>query len=209
MRLPFSGSYPLTQGFGGGDYSQFGLKGHDGLDYGLPTGTQVLAPHDGTVYSSYDAGGYGNFIFITGSQYQSVVAHLQKFVVASGTVKEGQLIAYSDNTGNSTAPHLHWGVRPIPYNSANGYAGYIDQRPLLTGGSNMPTEDEVKYVYSVAEGNAPTAADLQYYMTHPWKKLSDRGLLKQGDRYKAQIAKLQAQIDAGATVLNPGIYKVK
>jgi hypothetical protein len=57
----------------------------------------------------------------------------------------------------------------------------------------MPTEQEVKTIYMKAEGNEPNAGDIKYYTTHPWIKLCNRALLKQGDRLQGQIANLQVQ----------------
>ena len=135
MILPFRGNYPLTQGFGLNptDYAKFGIKGHNGLDYGLPTGTQVIAPHGGKVIEvTNDPAGYGNYIKIENDKEGSVMAHLKVFQVQVGQeVNEGQPIALSDNTGNSTGPHLHWGYFTKPRNRQNGYAGFIDQLPLL------------------------------------------------------------------------------
>lgn len=136
MRKPFHENWPLTQKFGENpaNYSQFGLKGHNGLDYGLPTGTDVIAPHSGKVIEvSYDQYGYGTYIKIENDKEGSVLAHLKESLVSIGTnVTEGQLIAHSDNTGNSTGPHLHWGYYLFPRDRTNGYAGFIDQLPLLT-----------------------------------------------------------------------------
>lgn len=146
MRIPFNGNFRLTQGFGENpaSYARFNLKGHNGLDYGLPTGTQVVAPHDGKVIEvAYDATGYGNYVKIENNQEGSVLAHFQSFQVKVGEiVSEGQPIALSDNTGNSTGPHLHWGYYTHPRNRANGYAGFIDQLPLL----NKPADDTQKII---------------------------------------------------------------
>ena len=140
MRLPFDGSFSLTQTFankliiGGVDiYAQYGLRGHNGLDYGLPTGTKVLAPHSGKVIEAFnDPNGYGNYIKIENSVEGSVLAHLQSFAVSLGQeIKEGQLIGISNNTGNSTGPHLHWGYYKFPRDRANGYGGFINQLPLI------------------------------------------------------------------------------
>lgn len=135
MQKPFKQNYPLTQGFGENpsNYAQFGLKGHNGLDYGLPTGTDVIAPHSGKVIeAAFDSGGYGLYIKIENDKEGSVLAHLKDNLVSIGdTVSEGQLIAHSNNTGNSTGPHLHWGYYLFPRDRQNGYAGFINQLPLL------------------------------------------------------------------------------
>lgn len=144
MQKPFSQDWVLTQGFGQNPdaYKQFGLLGHDGLDYGLPTGTEVLAPHDGTIIeATNDPTGYGNYLKIENSKEGSVLAHLADFTVNVGdTVTAGQLVAHSDNTGNSTGPHLHWGYYAFPRDRSNGYAGFIDQSSLLTSGGTTVTQ---------------------------------------------------------------------
>lgn len=148
MRLPFNGTYRQTQGFGGNrdSYIKFGLQGHNGLDYGLPTGTPVLAPIAGKItQAGFDSTGYGNYIKIENSKYGSVLAHLKSYSVKVGDqVQEGQQIGLSDNTGYSSGPHLHWGIHPFPRNTANGYNGYIDQTNLIgqsEGGAQMSDND--------------------------------------------------------------------
>ena len=135
MIKPFRGDYRLTQGFGENpaSYAKFGLKGHNGLDYGLPTGTQVIAPHSGKVIeATNDPNGYGNYLKIENDKEGSVLAHLQSFQVKVGDiVSEGQPVGFSNNTGNSTGPHLHWGYYTQPRNRQNGYAGFIDQINLI------------------------------------------------------------------------------
>lgn len=142
MILPFKGSFVLTQKFGENpaNYSQFGLLGHNGLDYGLPTGTQVTAPHNGKVIeTASDPTGYGNYIKIENDIEGSVLAHLKEFRVKVGdSVSEGQLIGISNNTGNSTGPHLHWGYYRFPRDRTNGYAGFINQLPLI--GTPIPPQ---------------------------------------------------------------------
>lgn len=150
MRYPFNGTFRLTQSWGVNpqDYAKFGIKGHNGLDYGLPNGTPIVAPHDGKILeAAFDAGGYGNYLKVESATEGSVLAHLQNFVVKVGdTVKEGQLIGYSDNTGNSTGPHLHWGYYKIPRNRQDGYLGYINQLPIVSQPSapQETPEQEVK-----------------------------------------------------------------
>lgn len=145
MRRPFDGNWILTQGFGENpsSYSRFGMLGHNGLDYGTPTGTPILAPHAGKVVeTTSDPTGYGLYVKIESSTEGSVLAHLKSFSVNVGdTVTEGKQVGISGNTGNSTGPHLHWGYYKIPRNRNNGYAGFIDQAPLLPPRGDAPSSD--------------------------------------------------------------------
>lgn len=126
---------PITQRFGnklilnGVDvYAQYGMRGHNGLDFGIPNGTKLYSCIDGKVIEAhFDAGGYGNYVKIENDDCGVLYAHMEQFNVSAGeTVKAGQEIGLSDNTGNSTGPHLHFGVFPKPRDRGNGYAGYID-----------------------------------------------------------------------------------
>jgi murein DD-endopeptidase MepM/ murein hydrolase activator NlpD len=82
---------------------------HKGIDIGLPQGTEIHAGQDGTVSVGYDAGGYGNYVTITGADgLVSKYAHCDSVLVSDGqTVKAGDVIATVGNTGNSTGAHLH------------------------------------------------------------------------------------------------------
>lgn len=127
----FEGDHPLTQSFGGNYewYARFNLKGHNGLDYGLPVGTKLFSAISGTVTeSALDRTGYGNYIKVENDECGILYGHLRELssLKVGSNVKAGDLIGFSGNTGNSTGPHLHFGVFPKPRNRNNGYAGYID-----------------------------------------------------------------------------------
>ena len=86
---------------------------HYGLDFSVKKGTPIYATADGRVViikSSF--GGLGKYIYLDhGNGYRTVYGHLNKFNVRKGQkVKRGELIAYSGNSGRSTAPHLHYEV---------------------------------------------------------------------------------------------------
>lgn len=84
---------------------------HKGVDFSMPIGTPIIAPADGVVEKiAYQAGGAGRYIMLRhGRQYQTVYMHLSKTLVKVGqTVKRGERIALSGNTGRSTGPHLHY-----------------------------------------------------------------------------------------------------
>jgi len=82
---------------------------HRGVDIAVPTGTTVLAAMDGTVttaaYDSY----YGNYVVIEDSKgYCTKYAHMDTLSVSAGqTVKHGDTIGTTGNTGSSTGSHLH------------------------------------------------------------------------------------------------------
>ena len=85
---------------------------HQGQDITVKSGTPIYAPADGVVKRAYYAGGFGNHITLQhGSGYTTLFAHLSKIKVKHGqTVKRGDIIGYSGNTGRSTAPHLHYEI---------------------------------------------------------------------------------------------------
>ncbi len=87
---------------------------HDGVDYAAPMGTKVYASGDGVVTTAKWKGGYGNFVSVRhNSEYSTGYGHLKSFAkgIRPGVrVKQGQVIAYVGNTGQSTGPHLHFEV---------------------------------------------------------------------------------------------------
>ena len=121
---PFIGDYPVTQTFQEHvDQHKAGYNG--GIDWGMPTGTAIYAAAPGKIVKAGpDASGYGEHVRIDhGGGYMTIYAHLEMAVVSAGQeVQAGQMIARSDNTGNSTGPHLHFELRqngqaidPAPY----------------------------------------------------------------------------------------------
>ncbi|MEU0335073.1 M23 family metallopeptidase [Streptomyces sp. NPDC006193] len=109
-------------------YGQAGVNWmsvHTGIDFPVSYGTTVVAATDGTVTTKWNSA-YGNMMIVTAKDgTQTWYCHLSSYTVASGTtVKAGQPIAFSGNSGNSTGPHLHFEVRP-----AGGAA--IDPLPWL------------------------------------------------------------------------------
>lgn len=157
MRLPFNGLYRLTQEFGVNpqNYSRFPvmypdgikrpMKGHNGLDFGTPHRTEVVAPHNGTIIeATFDKEGYGNYIKIENEVEGSVLAHMDQIDVKVGyQLAEGDHIGWSDSTGYSTAPHLHWGYYRFPRDRSNGIAGFIDQTPFLSNAGIHVTLDKL------------------------------------------------------------------
>lgn len=86
---------------------------HKGVDWATPTGTKIVASSGGKVVTAGWQSGYGYVIYINHEDgRQTRYAHLSKIYVSVGQyVKQGQKIALSGNTGNSTGPHLHFEMR--------------------------------------------------------------------------------------------------
>lgn len=148
MRRPFNGTFPVTQTWGVNPetYARFGLKGHNGIDYGTPNGTIIVAPHDGIVIeAAYDASGYGMYVKIENEKEGSILGHLKSFNVNPGDkILEGQQIGISNNTGFSTGPHLHWGYYRKPRTRDDGYSGTTNPWPYLTENQPKPEDPSTK-----------------------------------------------------------------
>jgi murein DD-endopeptidase MepM/ murein hydrolase activator NlpD len=98
----------------GNDY----WSGHLGLDIGAAQGSPIYAADSGmVVYAAGISGGYGLMVMIDhGNGFHTLYAHLSQIITRCGNnVVQGQTIAYSGSTGNSTGPHLHFELR---YNGA-------------------------------------------------------------------------------------------
>lgn len=82
---------------------------HRGVDIAVPTGTTVLAAMDGTVTTAAYDSSYGNYVVIEDSNgYCTKYAHMDTLSVSAGqTVKHGDSIGTTGNTGSSTGSHLH------------------------------------------------------------------------------------------------------
>lgn len=86
---------------------------HSGVDLAVPEGTPVRASDNGKVILAENSGdGYGNYIILDhGNGFKTLYGHNSALCVSVGDiVSQGDLIAYSGNTGNSTGPHLHFEI---------------------------------------------------------------------------------------------------
>ena len=86
---------------------------HEGIDWGCPIGTTVMASRAGTVIQAGWVNGYGNCITIShGDGVVTRYGHLDRIQASVGqTVSQGETIGCSGNTGRSTGPHLHFEIR--------------------------------------------------------------------------------------------------
>lgn len=161
----FEGDYPVTQRYGvnAAYYNQFGLAGHEGVDYGTPTGTAVLCPfEEGVILRDVDdpkSGAYGEYIVVWDKVQKVAVwyCHLSVNYVAQGqVVKRGEIIGRTGNTGNSTGQHLHTnfvetdatGGRLNMSNGNQGFLNILDPNLVewipITSSPTQPMEDYKK-----------------------------------------------------------------
>lgn len=132
LPLPFPEDYAiLTSPFN--PYRKHPISGiirpHRGADIVGKSNTQILAVADGTVtVSSFDAGGYGNWVEIehnlNGQVIRTRYGHMRDapLVKVGDTVTAGTVIGIQGQTGGATGDHLHFEVRingeavnPLPY----------------------------------------------------------------------------------------------
>lgn len=145
-------------------------KLHRAIDLRAAVGTPVYAAEDGTVdwvqaWNGHSTSGdqsYGNLVRIrhadyNGGKLQTLYAHLQRVTVKNGqAVREGEVIGYSGNTGNSTGPHLHFEVRlaGTRYNPLNWLDSDFEVASDSVRLGNFtsvvrPAEDSREYVYGI------------------------------------------------------------
>ena len=131
--FPLSGPHTF-----GGPEDRFGApRGnhvHQGQDVLGAEGTPVVAPMTGTVFwTSYQAEGAGYYaVEHTSVGFDLMFAHCQAgslAVSASSAVRAGQLICREGQTGDATAPHLHFEMWVGGWWAPGGYP--IDPLPYL------------------------------------------------------------------------------
>lgn len=108
-----------------------GEEYHSGVDIGAPYGSAILAAKSGTVIQAGWNGGYGISVTIAHEGGRSTLyGHMCDWNVSAGQqVSQGQVIGWCGSTGNSTGPHIHYGMYqngnltdPLPY--LPGYIPY-------------------------------------------------------------------------------------
>ena len=101
--VPVKGDFAISQRFS---------DTHPGLDFAAATGSEVIAVAAGEILSVYYDEHYGNVIMIDHfNEFATLYAHLATtFFEGKSTVEKGETIALVGNTGNSSAPHLHYEI---------------------------------------------------------------------------------------------------
>ena len=96
---------------------------HRGVDLRC-NGDYVYSIMPGEISKRGYAQRIGNYIEVNHGDFRTIYGHLHSFLVQlNQSVEAGQPIAISGSTGNSTGPHLHFGVKYKKH--------YIDPKPIL------------------------------------------------------------------------------
>ena len=100
----------VIAGFG----SPVGGAPNQGIDLAVPAGTDIHAAEDGVViYAGDEIRSFGNLLLLRHRDgFLTAYAHAQSFAVKPGdTVRRGQVIATSGQSGGVTRPQLHFEIR--------------------------------------------------------------------------------------------------
>lgn len=86
---------------------------HSGVDFRARRPTPIPVANDGKVVFTGDLFFNGKTVIVDhGLGIMTLYCHLSKIQSNAGEmVKQGEVIGVSGNTGRSSGPHLHWGVR--------------------------------------------------------------------------------------------------
>ncbi|MCK4336945.1 MAG: M23 family metallopeptidase [Candidatus Aminicenantes bacterium] len=102
-RFSYSRYHPIRKVF----------RPHMGVDYAARVGTPVQTTADGTVIFTGRNGAAGRMIKIRHkNRYESMYLHLSQYAVKTNEkVRQGQVIGYVGNSGESTGPHLDYRIK--------------------------------------------------------------------------------------------------
>lgn len=185
-------------------------KNHGALDLGTPTGTKLYAPFDGTVTACVDgvknnssgeaiwSGKPSNWILLkckiktNYGTYQDATIFFQHLspglkVKKGSTVKAGQWIGNTGNSGNSTGPHLHVGAQWV----VGGNAGASTRYDHISNAARRVWGPE-RYIYFTKEATVASAFKSRYS-----GKPSGKLLLAKSDTYYKMDATVAGPASGG------------
>ena len=133
---------------------------HIGDDFAVPTGTPIFAPTAGSMIAAVRSAPKGfvgvyDFIDETGTNWALELCHLRE-LPKLGQYKEGDVIAYTGNTGSATTgSHLHCAL----HKNGRVTANYTE---LSAGPKGQAGRD--RFLRMVAEGKIMSPFD--YFQKH-------------------------------------------
>ena len=165
--LPNTG-FRITTSYGSPSASSNpALKGraHNAIDIGTPMNTPFYSPGYGTVIQNEPQNGTYSIRFSNGNTM--VLAHTkERYFNIGDTVRPGDLLGLSGNTGDSTGPHTHLGIidkkgnRLNPTNFYYGKENPFGQGDVTDNVALDKTKDLTKYVLVPANSYAATGNPL-------------------------------------------------
>lgn len=216
---PIAGNtFRITSGVG--PRKQFATSGgqrsstsHAGVDIATPVGTPLLAPFDGTIVhvvnmndgtAKRNQRGYGNMVVVRRADGTMVqMSHLHSANVKVGdTVRSGQQIGLTGNSGSSTGPHLDYivlknGMAMRPDGTA--YRAY--NKPWL-GGSGSAVAPQSQMAQASTGALLPAAPAAQAPMVAPQLANTESSLAPRTD-WLAELEKENAVAQKLAEVTEP------
>lgn len=85
---------------------------HTGVDFPADLGTPVYTTMAGRVVWAGPNGPWGNLVVVENNGYQIYLAHLETIAIMLGQIiRSGEIVGEVGSTGNSTGPHLHYGIK--------------------------------------------------------------------------------------------------
>ncbi len=147
LHYPFSGNFPVTFSFGQQSdneeikkkFQEWGITGHNGLDFGLSFEAEVFPCDSGKVIQSGENGDFGISITIQHSWGQSLYAHLSESKVkVDDEIQVNKVIGLFGASGSAFGEHLYFAIKPNNPDANNGYLGFIDPSSYLF----LPSQEE-------------------------------------------------------------------
>ncbi len=162
LQMPFRDNFPMSLEFGHvNPQDHLGMPYHDGADYAIPQGTEIVAVDEGEVIPYRKENSYGTTVAIQHTWGRSYYGHLSTSSAQIGDkVRKGDSIATSGNTGLSTGPHIHftmiWGdenpIDPDPHIKRKSITNK-SQKEIVWPIEMYPNETrEFEYTYTLGAG---------------------------------------------------------
>jgi len=133
-------------------------RGHQGVDFKVPSGTPVKMPFDGMVVRknwNFRSNGNSLEILETGGRRRCIFLHLEELPSSmrpGQAVKKGQVVAHSGNSGRSFAPHLHYQLMDDNNRVLNPFKEHKTFQRKLSGESLAAFEVERERLKKLLEG---------------------------------------------------------
>ena len=145
----------------------------------MPEGTPIKAAEDGVVaYAGNELKGYGNLVLVRHANgYVTAYAHASEIMVKRGdSVKRGQVIAKSGQTGNVTSPQLHFEIRKgaTPVDPAQYLNGLRRERSseLAQGYARQPEQPDAEPPGQILDELPGHAAGARAARRRPFQRLA-------------------------------------